>query len=138
MEKIHEALGNLEIEGLDFEGLHELKNLEGLTEIKEGTLERIHEALENLNIDGANIKVLDKLRGHHELLRDGHGLARIGKAGFGKPKHSFEVRADGTIAVSIRRGDSAMTQLFEDEDDLADRKPKLYEKYEKLMEVDEE
>ena len=57
---------------------------------------------------------------------------------FGKPKHTFEVRADGTIEVRIRKGGSELVQLFEDEDDLAERRPELFEKYDRLMNAEED
>ncbi len=56
----------------------------------------------------------------------------------GKPKHSFEVRTDGTIEVRIRKGDSELVQLFEDARDLRRRNPDLHETYEDLMEVEED
>ncbi|MCH7591291.1 MAG: PDZ domain-containing protein [Planctomycetes bacterium] len=117
------------------------EGLSGALEIQEVALERIHEALENLEIDGVQIQGLEQLKNLPELLRIGkgpHALRNFRSLVSRKPKHSFEVRADGTIEVTIRRGDSGLTQLFEDEDDLADRKPRLFEKYEKLMNVDEE
>lgn len=55
-----------------------------------------------------------------------------------KPKHTFEVQTDGTIEVRIRKGDSELVQLYEDEDHLARRAPGLYEKYEKLMGLEDE
>ena len=66
--------------------------------------------------------------------------ARFGKLHFmgGKPKHQFEVQADGTIQVKIRRGDSELVQIFADEDDLADRSPNLYEKFADLMDLENE
>jgi hypothetical protein len=56
----------------------------------------------------------------------------------GKPKHTFEMNADGSIEVRIRRGDSELVRKFASEDDLADRDPQLYDKYVKLMEADNE
>ncbi len=56
----------------------------------------------------------------------------------GKPKHTFEVQTDGTIEVRIRKGGSELVQIFEDENDLARRDPKLYDKYENLMSADED
>lgn len=63
------------------------------------------------------------------------GMARF--EAFGKPRHAFEVRSDGTIEVKIRKGDSELVQLFDDADDLENRDPKLYKKYRKLMDQDE-
>ena len=56
----------------------------------------------------------------------------------GKPKHTFEIQTDGTIEVRIRKGGSELVQRFADEDELAERSPKLYRKYEKLMALEEE
>jgi len=56
----------------------------------------------------------------------------------GKPKHTFEVQTDGTIEVRIRKGDSELVQRFADEDDLAQRSPKLYKNYKKLMALENE
>ena len=55
-----------------------------------------------------------------------------------KPKHTFEVQTDGTIEVRIRKGDSELVQIFRDEDDLARRSPELYDKYDRLMSLEEE
>ncbi len=56
----------------------------------------------------------------------------------GKLKHTFKVQTDGTIEVRIRKGDSELVQLYEDQDDLARRSPKLYEKYQKLTGSEDE
>ncbi len=53
----------------------------------------------------------------------------------GKPRHTFEVRTDGTIEVKIRKGDSELVQLFRDEQDLAARDPELADKYRDLMDA---
>lgn len=55
-----------------------------------------------------------------------------------KPRHTFEVRADGTIEVRIRKGDSELVQLYGSEADLQRRAPDLYEKYDELMTIDAE
>ncbi len=55
-----------------------------------------------------------------------------------KASHSFKVLPDGTIEVTIRSGDSELVKVFEDADDLADRRPSLYKKYEKLLDIDED
>ncbi len=75
---------------------------------------------------------------HHLFEQDGEGknLRIPGAAHFEfltKPKHTFEVRSDGTIEVKIRKGDSELVQLFDDPSDMEDREPALYEKYSKLM-----
>jgi hypothetical protein len=54
-----------------------------------------------------------------------------------KPRHTFEVRTDGTIEARIRRGDSELVRLFEDEADLLRRNPELFQKFEDLTAVEE-
>ncbi len=44
-------------------------------------------------------------------------------------KQSFEVRPDGVIEVKVRKGDSELIELYENEDDLANRNPDLFKKY---------
>jgi hypothetical protein len=56
----------------------------------------------------------------------------------GKPRHSFTVKEDGSIDVRIRKGDSELVRVFSGERDLAERSPELYEKYQALIEVEEE
>jgi hypothetical protein len=55
-----------------------------------------------------------------------------------KPKHSFDVDVDGVIIVRVREGDSELVRRFKNGDDLAERNPELYEKYEALMGADKE
>lgn len=54
------------------------------------------------------------------------------------PKHSFDVAVDGSITVTIRKGDSELIRTYRDEDDLRKQKPDLYEKYRALVALDEE
>ncbi len=100
----------------------------------------LHELLEAWKTDGGSKELdLGGLRGLFGGGKGLHGAPRIRAFGhMGKPKHNFEVREDGTIEVMIRRGDSELVQLFEDEDDLARRKPKLFEKYERLMSAEDD
>lgn len=116
------------------------ESLSQIPGIQEEAMEKLHKALESLEIEGFDgadfdFSELPKIIGRAKGLP---GLAHFRALHFGKPKHSFEVRADGTIEVRISRGDSELVQLFEDEDDLEDRRPKLYEKYQDLMDVDDE
>jgi len=50
-----------------------------------------------------------------------------------KPRQTFQVETDGTINVRIREGDSVVVKRFKNEDDLAERSPKLYKKFVRLM-----
>jgi len=45
---------------------------------------------------------------------------------------SFEVRPNGMIEVKVRKGDSELIDLYENEEDLANRSPDLYRKYQEL------
>lgn len=55
----------------------------------------------------------------------------------GKPRHTFTVKEDGSIEARIRKGDSELVRVFENEESLAERNPKLYEKYQELIEAEE-
>ena len=69
---------------------------------------------------------------------DGHALMSRVLRSSAKPKHTFESRADGTIEVRVRKGDSELVQLYADERDLQRRAPDLYEKYDDLMSLSAE
>jgi hypothetical protein len=56
----------------------------------------------------------------------------------GKAQHTFDVDSDGSIKVRIRKGGSELVQTFDDVDDLADRNPKLFKKYERMMGLENE
>ena len=116
------------------------ESLSQIPGIQEEAMEKLHKVLERLKIegfDGADFDFheLPKIIGRAKGLP---GLAHVRALHFGKPKHTFEVQKDGTIEVRIRRGDSELVQRFEDEDDLEDRRPKLYEKYRDLMDAEDE
>ncbi len=85
--------------------------------------------------DGEGWPALDRLHQLQPLIGSGAGSQAF-RFHRSKPRHSFEVRADGTIEVKIRKGDTEVVQLFTDADDLADRKPKLYEKYRDVMDAE--
>jgi hypothetical protein len=55
----------------------------------------------------------------------------------GSPKHSFEVREDGKIEARIRQGDTEVVKLFENEKDMKQRGPSLFEKYQRVMSAGE-
>ncbi len=135
---------------IDTEGLHEglfewrehlEESLKGLGDAHALATEELQELMEKLKsgdgaIMGLHLKALPgALRNLEELKGGLHNrlLMRVGK-----PKHTFEVRADGTIEVRIRQGDSELVQIFEREADLERQKPGLYEKFRKLMDVDDE
>lgn len=125
--------------------LKELKGLEELdSEALEEAMEGLHEALKNMP-HGPHGFGFD-WKGHGS---GGHGfqwrsadegdedpdsaprvLRRMLRGHVGSPGHSFRVAPDGSIELHIRNGDTEVIQVFEDEDDLAERNPELYEKYE--------
>ena len=55
----------------------------------------------------------------------------------GHAQHTFDVASDGSIKVRIRRGGSELVQTFDDADDLADRNPKLFKKYQRMTELED-
>jgi len=101
------------------------------------------DALEGLDglhfeFDGTDFNWPDMLKNHgvwRQQFDAGHHAFAFQ---FGKPRHTFEVNDDGSIEVRIRKGDSELLRKFESADDLADRNPRLFEKYESLMEADQE
>ncbi len=74
-----------------------------------------------------------------ELKGAGKSPMRIGRdfAFFGKANQTFKLQPDGTIEVRIRKGDSELVKVYEDEADFEARDPLNYEKYEDLLLVDE-
>lgn len=110
---------------------------ESLAEAKEAyqaAMEELHKNMMELKNEGT----FDVQKLHDALSAQGKGMGHAFAFQAGKPKHRFEVNADGSIEVSIRKGDSEMTQSFKNEADLAKRRPDLYEKYEDIKAADEE
>ncbi|MCG3132314.1 MAG: hypothetical protein FLDDKLPJ_03151 [Phycisphaerae bacterium] len=70
----------------------------------------------------------------HDLLQD-RGSYRDG-ASAGRARQSFRVNPDGSIEVVIRKGDSEVTRVFQNEGDLQRRDGALYERYRDVMERD--
>lgn len=111
---------------------------ESLAEAKaayQSAMEELHSAMQQGmgGVDGFDVGKL------HGMLKGLHGP---GGHGFsfqvGKPKHTFEARADGTIEVRIRKGDSELVQLFNNAADLAARNPELSKKYQELLSAGDE
>ena len=67
---------------------------------------------------------------------DDNGAPKMFSMQFGTPRHSFHVNPDGTIDVTVRKGDSELVQTFSDAADLSRRKPDLYKKYEELDDIE--
>ncbi len=111
-------------------------SLSQIHELDGESAEKLHKIMAELHgEDGkAHLLKLHKLgEGLHGLKGHSGKLLRFDS----KPKYSFEVRSDGTIEAKIRKGDAEIVRLFNDENDLYDRDPKLYEKYDDLMSDDE-
>lgn len=111
---------------------------QSLSEAKEAygeAMEELHAHLMELKNQGTFD--VEKL---HELLnaKGGKGFGHAYTFNTDKPKHRFDVNADGSIEVSIRKGDSEISQSFKNEADMAKRRPDLYEKYQDVKAADEE
>ncbi len=99
-------------------------------EVREQMQEQLEAMLQELregNGDGlAQLKILHTL--------DGKGLHQMPLGQLrGQVQQSFEVRPNGTIAVTVRKGDSQVVNVYTGEDDLANRSPELYAKYLKVV-----
>jgi hypothetical protein len=110
---------------------------ESLAEAKEAYAEAMEELHANL-MELKNQGTFDVQKLHDMLNAQGKGMGQAFAFHTGKAKHRFEVNADGSIEVSIRKGDSEMAQSFKNEADLAQRRPDLYEKYEAVKAADQE
>ena len=103
-------------------------------------MEEVHATLQKLKSEGGEGAL--KLGQLHMLMHPGaDGSAGSPKAmafaAMGKPRQSFELRADGTIEVRVRKGDSELVQLYKNESDLQQRNAELYEKYLELKSIKE-
>jgi len=98
------------------------ESLQGSREAYEEHMEKARELMAKLHGQGGD---------GAELPLFLHHMGQVGK-----PKHTFEVRADGTIEVKIRKGDSELVQLYRNENDLKARDPQMFEKYDELMSED--
>ncbi len=114
---------------------------ESFTEAQEAyeeAMKQFHEAMEQLK-SHRNLPKDIEIPELPQFIKEKGGFPGwVGIPQPSKPDHTFEVRVDGTIEVRLRKGGSELVQLFEDENDLRDRSPKLYKKYKKLAEVEEE
>jgi hypothetical protein len=100
-------------------------------EAYEKAMEQFHETMKKLHEE----KGLPPVHLFRETAPFGHAAPQVFMGHVGKPRHTFEVRTDGTIEVRIRKGDAELIELYDGEDDLARRARDLYEKYEDLMSV---
>lgn len=103
-------------------------------------MEEVHATLQKLKDEGGQGAL--KLGQLHKLMqRGGDGAAELpmmmGLAQMAKPRNSFEARADGTIEVRVRKGDSELVQLYKNESDLQQRNAELYRKYQELKSIKE-
>ena len=118
--------------------LHEA--LDEANEARRRAMEHLEEAMKQWKGAGGSPTGLPFSAWPFALPDEGDDLEKFLGSGFvhiGKPRHSFELREDGKIEVRIRKGDSELVQLYTDEDDLAERNPKLHAKYRELMSAGE-
>jgi hypothetical protein len=66
-----------------------------------------------------------------------HGLGDW-RARAGKATQTFTVNPDGQIEVKLRKGDSEVIMVYEDEADLQKRNPEMYDKYTEVMDAEVE
>lgn len=130
-------------------------NIEGVGDM-DIDLDELHEHAEELrddlheHLDDAGNAYQSAIESAHEALRElmeqwqEHGSQGRGEPlfapdlhQFGKPRHTFTVKEDGSIEARLRKGDSELVRVFTDEEDLAERNPRLYEKYQELLETEE-
>ena len=123
----HEQLG--EWQGHLDEALREAN------EAYELAMEQFEEAMEQLR--SGKTSAPGAFPGWPMFLHEKHDdLGKVFGPGFlhpGKPRHTFELGVDGKIEVRIRKGDSELVRLFENEADLAAREPDLHARYQELM-----
>jgi hypothetical protein len=129
------------LHGSDPSGQWRIHLEKSLSEAKEAYGEAMEELHANL-MELKNQGTFD-VENFHALF-DGHGAHGAKGLGgaftfhTGKPTHRFDVGADGSIEVSIRKGDTELAQSFRNEADMAKRRPDLYEKYQDVKAADEE
>jgi hypothetical protein len=131
---------HMKLDGLEFnaEELHERiqEQIAKAHESAKGALEGLHDL--HLEFDGTNVNWPDILKNHNQWREHFDASQNAFAFQIGKPRHTFEVKDDGSIEVRIRSGDSELLRTFPSADDLADRNPRLYEKYQKLIEADQD
>ena len=104
----------------------------------EGAMAQLDIALEELKEGSGSALALPHFPMKSFVFRsddDGSGKRTLHRVTAAKARQSFEVAADGQIEVLIRKGDSELRQVFENEDDLAQRDPNLYAKYRELIDA---
>lgn len=119
--------------GADPQYMQELH--ERLTEAEKAVqdaLRDVQERWKRFDDDGAAWR--EPMTRLHEMLQD-RSLLRDGAAA-GRARQSFRVNPDGSIEVVIRKGDSEVTRVFRNEEDLQRRDGVLYERYRDVMERD--
>lgn len=110
----------------------------GKNEMFEKAMEEFRTAMEQWKAEGgaAPLPHLPRMLFLHGD-GSGDGSQRVHVLRKGRATQTFELKADGTIEVRIRKGDSEMVQTFANESDLSRRDPQLYEKYLDLVQEDD-
>jgi hypothetical protein len=137
-ENLEEWQAKLE-EGLSDELREQMKRQRELSEMMREKAEALRAELEEeLRAKGWNGEVIPRPPLPPFAGEDGRRFFLRPFGEQGKPKHAFELRADGSIEVRIRRGDSELVQLYTSEEDLQRRSPDLYKKFDELMSLEGE
>ena len=90
---------------------------QGLEEIDLGQVKRLEEALRRA--DELNLKAKLWIEEYRQL------QART-------PQFSFKTQPDGRIIAIIRKGEDLLNKVYESVDDLREKSPKLFERYQQL------
>lgn len=103
------------------------------------SLEEAHEAFAKAReeMEAAKRDLGLEWKGMFNLSGDGPGAPGKVLRLMGQPRQTFTVQPDGRIEVRIRKGDSEVVRVFQNENDLAKRDPALFEKYQDVMEEQE-
>jgi len=112
------------------------KSLAEAKDAYQRTMDELHNMMQQWNSGAAPDAT--KLNQLHEMLKGHNDWPQAFAFQVGKPKHTFEVRADGSIEVRIRKGDSELVQTFKNESDMAQRRPELIKKYNAVKAADQE
>lgn len=137
-----EALPQLDVMGeIDFEELH-ARIAESRAEIEEqlrAADASLQEALEQLkNSTPGNGTEPADVFWLHDLHSRFHPSGPMMMAHLGKAAYSFRVQDDGSIEVTLRKGDAEIVKSFSSVEDMEERDAELYQKYQDLLADDEE
>ena len=108
---------------------------EAQAEAKEAAREAREEAMGHY---GQALKMYEDALKQAPLLKDWKGKWGAPHGHFGAPSTSITVQADGEIHVTTKRGGTTLKRIFRNEDELREQDERLYHKYQKVLEAEEE